>query len=309
LADKRKPPRAASDDKADQQFDDFLRRQFAALKRELEPHSQAYKKGKVLAFSTPGAKGVNRSAWKYGIAAAVLVAVAVPMVIQLNQHKIEDRQKAEEPLTSTDQEAPPTKKREEKTDTAKHKYAPLPKHVPQAKSDKNLPANDKTPARKKSAIAEAELANASDVDELALRAVKKEEEKDSSLAETTMAAKAAPAPQADDARAGGAAPSGYTERVAMARAESASAPSAAPAAAPTTRSIRIENGKERMKRQEINEDAEKQEMEKLWKEFEKNPKLFAKDQKRRTRLKVLLVRYNQKSRSNKLANVVRETNP
>lgn len=341
MANKKNTPRNGTQDNADQQFEDFLRRQFTALKRELDAHAATTRKdGKKLVL--PGGAverphgGNSRvlkffDSYKYGIAAAVLVAVAVPMVIQLNRQKFEERQIAEVRLAnaahasenakvlSNDSDAAPEiaspsarRPPQTKNDVIAQSSAPQAKNIPRPQRDTNLPSNSKTLARKKSTIAETKPASEGDADNaLALRAAK-EEEKDSPLAAITMAPKAAPAaaPQADDARSGAAAPPQNTERGAMARAESASTqPDATPPTTPTTRSIRIENNKARMKRQEIAEDAEKQEMEKLWKEFEKNPKSFAKDRKRRTRLKVLLVRYNQKSRSNKLANLERDALP
>lgn len=82
--------------------------------------------------------------------------------------------------------------------------------------------------------------------------------------------------------------------------QNAQAEDAAPAeAAKNSRSIAVDDAKSRLKKQDIASD-EKAEMEKLWKEFEQDPKSFNQDKKRSARLRTLLSRHNEKSRAKRM---------
>jgi hypothetical protein len=341
----------------DPRFDEFLQKQFAELKRELAkyPAPGAAKQGKILQLTQAPQARAGKGSWKYGIAAAVLVAVAVPMVIQLNQQKAEfaSRTEAPAPATDLDRTIPKTlpkasekqakQKAEldsldarrttmadqdeaEKAGYVKGSAVKNKKKVRTDQAEDLIAGERNTPALKaiseeampKDAMAtgkaeEGRVASAVRENESEKFFAKKEEAKP--LAQNSRSQRieapsggtpaapavppvvAAPAPAARPAITRSTAPSteisGGDRGTAMAQAEEA-----APAEK-NARSIAVDDAKTRFKKQDARED-EKAEMEKLWKEFEKDPQSFNQDKKRSARLRTLLSRHNEKSRAKRM---------
>ncbi|MBN8222163.1 MAG: hypothetical protein J0L53_14660 [Spirochaetes bacterium] len=332
----------------DPRFEDFLKRQFAQLKRELAEHApfEAAKEGKVISLEERISRPKkSRNTWQLGIAAAVLAAIAVPMVIQLNRQKAEIAYKTEAPAAAGEIV------REKDGIKAENKpTAPLQRGNKTTKLD-DLEESDGSYYKRAPANTQ-KKAEASDLrqqGERKLKAVREETSPKDSIATgkvdkpaTEAASKtAANAVRVDDAdRFAAKKESGRTERLSeesgYAMADEATAPRpapAAPAAAPTpqlaksrsapeisggdrgaaaaqgeampaeaqknSRSIAIDDAKSRIQKQESAAE-EKAEMEKLWKEFERDPKSFNQDKKRSARLRTLLSRHNEKSRAKRM---------
>lgn len=363
MAEKKSPKSRGEDPR----FEEFLQKQFAELKRELGQYAsgKAAKEGKVLSFDS-GIKraGKNRGSWKYGIAAAVLAAVAVPMVIQFNRQRAEYAARTEAPAPAADAdrtipktpeaERTPSKSSEKQTapqadldslklaeqDEATEKSGYLKAAPAKAKKKaKTEPVQDilagerNTPALKasreeaapKDAIAtgkadDGRINNALRDNESDKFFAKKEEAKPA-LAQSSRSQRAdnapsggnpaapasppvaaAPAPAARPAITRSAAPSteisGSDRGAAMAQGETV----AAAEAQKNSRSIVVDDSKARLKKQDAR-DEEKAEMEKLWKEFEQDPKSFNQDKKRSARLRTLLSRHNEKSRARRMKSV------
>lgn len=121
-------------------------------------------------------------------------------------------------------------------------------------------------------------------------------------AQTAPAAPAAaPAPTLAKSRSAPANEISGGDRSAAAQAEM---PAPAAEAQAASRSIQVDDAKSRLKQQDIVTD-EKAEMEKLWKEFEQDPKSFNQDKKRSARLRTLLSRHNEKSRAKRMKSSVK----
>lgn len=336
----------------DPRFDGFLKKQFAELRRELEKYPQGgsqKKDGKILQLTqTPQARASKniesalghpwqrrlrhlRVPLKYGIAAAVLVAVAVPMIIQLNQQKADLANQVRAPQLEQDKRE--SGRVENQKGMADTKTARADADAVTRKADRYF-KNKEKPAKEIS-DKESEIDTVSDVmaGERAEGNLKKSRDETVSR-DRFAAAEAAPAPAAsgksdlgkdmrmakEEAKptlraaapkydAGGGVDESR-QRSAMA-APAAPVPSAAPAspspsasmasrdeapAKPASRSIAIGDAQEKLRKQEAG-DEEKAEMEKLWKEFEKDPESFSRDRKRSARLKVLLARHDAKSKA------------
>lgn len=107
---------------------------------------------------------------------------------------------------------------------------------------------------------------------------------------------AAPAPQFAKSRNAPANEISGGDRGAAAQTEM---PAPAAEAQGTSRSIQVDDAKSRMKQQQSSDD-EKAEMEKLWREFEKNPQEFNRSKTKRSRLHTLLARHDRKSRAKRM---------
>lgn len=317
----------------DARFEEFLKKQFAELKRELEKHPQGglqKKEGKVLQLTQAPQSRASKGTWKYGIAAAVLVAVAVPMIMQLNQQKADlanqmqapaiEQEKQESAGAAKQKGMVDTKTAKEDPDAAtgkadgffKKKSKPAKKIADKEadidsvsdvmageRADANLnKSREETVSRDRFAAAEAPAGGKdADKDTLALKAETKPrlreamresdergasaDDSRNSAARVAQASPAAPAPTA--------APGTPSASAGMASRDEAPAK-------PASRSIAIGDAQEKQRKQDASEE-EKAEMEKLWKEFEKDPKSFSRDSKRSARLKVLLARHDTKSKT------------
>lgn len=290
----------------DARFEEFLKKQFAGLKRELEKYPQGglqKKQGKVLQLSQAPQSRAGKHSWRYGIAAAVLVAVAVPMVIQLNQQKAELSTQVQAPSLEQDKQRPgrgdkPKGMAARKTASRAADIDSVSDLVAGERAEGNLKKSreEETASRDRFAAAEmpAEQKNAGK-DMLAmkeeakptLRAATPKYEAGGGVEESRQsAATAAPSPAAP---APSAAPASPSASASMASRDEAPAK-------PAARSITLGDAQEKRRKQDAGEE-EKAEMEKLWKEFEKDPKSFSKDTKRSARLKVLLARHDTKSKA------------
>lgn len=309
-------------------FDLFLDRQFKILRDEIDTHlagRPAQKpEGKALVFNQRSRKSWATGPLKYGIAAAVLVAIVVPSVIQLNRHKetmnttaagATLNQRAGETKDSlANAKTDATTEAEERVSKqdAKAGYFARKKGMQSAdrdeleKEEANIPAakgarKDDTAdlmatKREAPAIERAEKSKNSD----RLPSVAKPAEEQASPAKPTApSAGAAPAPRSMPAMPMATGKSSEADKAAEIRAGDEVAPTAA------SRSIAVDDAKTRLKKQSAS-DEEKEEMEKLWREFEKDPKSFNKDKKRSARLKVLLSRHNEKSRAKRVKSVETE---
>jgi len=283
---KRTPP--AAEDK----FDAYLRDRFAELKRELDAQiSAGQPRAGVLQKFTPRGGFSPRGGWTVGIAALLLTAISVPLVMQLNQQREQMRNAAvtlEQPSTPATRENKPAEAEDEETAS--------PKTL--ARKDTGKRAAEKTERFEK---------DSSDSEKSGLAFKKRAqptialEDKSERAAESEKAmpqiARAAPAPAATRAAA--------AEAPAMEQAKGESradefAASAAPAMPEAkTRSAPVNDAQFRLKKAELVE-IEKNEMEQLWKEYEKNPEVFSKDKKKTERLKLLLARHDTKSRARRM---------
>ncbi len=332
----------------DPRFEAFLQKQFAELKRELAkyPAPGAAKQGKILQLAQAPQARAGRGSWRYGIAAAVLVAVAVPMVIQLNQQKAELASKMEAPAPVPEAERTLPKLAEKQTarkaeldsldarksaadlDEAEEKSQGYLKNSPAKAKKKGGPGriDDVTAGERPAATLKASREEAAPKDAMATgkaeegrvtNAVRENEsdrffakkeavkptlaqdsrshrgdESPSAVAPAAPRA-AAPAPQPAITRSAAPATeiSGGDQGAAM-------ADKPAPAEL-NARSIAVDDAKTRLKKLDASNE-EKAEMEKLWKEFEKDPKSFNQDKKRSARLRTLLSRHNEKSRAKRM---------
>jgi len=246
----------------DPKFEAFLEKQFGELKREIDAYlarNTKPKEGKVVAFK-------RKSPWVYSIAAIALVAVATPMVMQLNQQKLEQKQEIVTPTASAKREESPSKNQPEKPMVGK-----LSTRIKTARISRS---DDDSFSDSKSRAPIADQLSAADRD--------KDSELKKEAAKPTLRASApmqeSPA-EAQSESAGSAAPA---------------APAVAPAPAPERASASRAMAMEKDDSPKIDEKAE---MESLWKEFEKNPEGFGRDKKRSARLKTLLARHETKSKS------------
>ena len=147
--DKKKPTRAADDDA---KFEAFLKKQFAELRAELDSQiaQSSAKAGQVVPFSPRITSWAKRNAkWKYSIAAAVIVAVAVPMVLQLNRQKAELARQSSAPTLEQAQRNSKTLQDRvaDREEAEKDADAPLPAGNAQSKENyytrkKSAPAKD-----------------------------------------------------------------------------------------------------------------------------------------------------------------------
>jgi hypothetical protein len=312
----------------DPRFEEFLQKQFAQLKRELAEHApfDAAKQGKVLSFEDRISRPKkNRGGWTVGIAAVVLAAVAVPMVIQLNRQKVEVRAAAGEPTVAKDNatydnKSPATNSRNDKSaklDDLEERDGTYYKNAP-AKAKSKASAHDLRPEDERNLKATREEASPKDAIAMdktetktatnAVRdgdadrfAAKKESARGYAMADEKPAAApaapaAAPAPQLAKSRSAPANEISGGDRGAVAQAEM---PAPASEAQATSRSIQVDDAKQRLKHQQNTED-EKAEMEKLWREFEKNPQEFNRSKTKRSRLDTLLARHDRKSRAKRM---------
>lgn len=286
---------------SDAHFEEFLQEQFKQLRAELDRFEPPRKgvDGKLLqlpqAKATGSAFWKKVDSWRYGIAASVLLAVAVPTVIQMNREQQSKVVQATSPMNE--------KAAESKTDR------PASTLALEADDDESEEIAESRPsvARKKSASPKLAAAKPAPSKEAAdLR-----EQKDAAggmakreIPEDVMAAaEAAPiakgralasegerAPREESPRAVPAAPA------APAMADKAEEKKSANVA---SRSAPIPDAQFKLKQERIAEE-EKAEMEKLWKEFEKDPKAFQQDAKRSARLRTLLARHDTKSRARRM---------
>jgi len=318
----------------DPRFEEFLQKQFAQLKRELAEHApfDAAKQGKVLSFEDRITRPKkSRGGWTIGIAAVVLAAVAVPMVIQLNRQKAEIAFKTEAPSVAGEATAskdnpkygnksPATQSRKdtsaklddlEESDGTYYKNAPAKAkkktstHDLRQEDERNLKATREEAAPKDAiAMDKAETKTATnavrdgDADRFA---AKKESARgyamaDEKPASAPAAPAAAPAPQLAKSRSAPANEISGGNRGAVAQTEM---PASASEAQATSRSIQVDDAKQRLKQQQSTED-ERAEMEKLWREFEKNPQEFNRSKTKRSRLDALLARHDRKSRAKRM---------
>ncbi len=282
----------------DARFEEFLQTQFKQLRAELDKFEPSRKgvAGKLLQMPQARATGSTFwqkvDSWRYGIAATVLLAVAVPTVIQLNREERSAILRATGSVADKNTERRPQPAAPLHADDEREEADERP-----AVSERKQSASPKT-ASKKMAPAK-ELAKVQDEKD-ALGGMSKRE-----LPADMMAAANAPesakgrslasegeaSPAAESPRAIPAAPA--APRPVEERAEEKAAAKVASRSAP------IPDAQFRLKQDRI-ADEEKAEMEKLWKEFEKDPKAFQKDQKRSARLRTLLARHDTKSRSRRL---------
>lgn len=346
ILDKRKSKIQPGDDA---KFEAFLKKQFAELRAELDGQiaKGSAKAGKVVDLNTAREKRAAGSSvlgyfdkWKYGIAAAVIVAVAVPMVLQVNrqraelashtsapaleqsqksgktlQDRVAEREEADAEATGPNGEIQDNKDYyRQKTKAAPAKDAREARVSDDVKGRRDkLEAKTRAPAELAAGRSEgyatkeeapaperAKLQNAPATvpsgGELAEAA--------SDKAERTVAA-GAPAPAAPAspapvfaAKKRSAAPAAESE--AMRDAASKVDADEAPAAKP--RSFSLDDTNAKLKKQSIAEE-EKTEMERLWKEYEKDPKAFNKDKNRSARLRTLLARHDTRSRAKRMKTI------
>lgn len=374
LSDKRSTPKAGDDAR----FDAFLKKQFTNLRAEIDSQMAkgSLKTGKRLEFPAPAQKPARGGStlgfldrWKYGVAAVVVVAVAVPSVMQLNRQKTDLSDAMSAPTATQNHRRIEAEKGRVRagelvekegetgaTSESKNQYYAKRKMKSAAEADKgssreaslatgkvmkdaeknalafsddeDLAAGKESPAAKHRATADAR--NIAQNQETGPKVISKAEEKKASRSAGAMpSSPAAPAPAAEvriadatkapAARSMTAAPTGKRDE--KTRAETRSAETAvasaeeSPAAKP--RSLSTDDGQgrpsdaaaaasspqtegqERQKKKGASED-EKAEMEKLWREYEKDPQAFSKNKQRSSRLKTLLARHDTKSRAKRM---------
>lgn len=352
----KKPTKGQNQTAADDaKFDAFLKEQFAELRSQLDRQiSQgSAKAGKVVDLNSVREKRAAGTSvltyfdkWKYGIAAAVIVAVAVPMVLQVNRQKAELAARTGAPTLEQNQQADRTLKdriaeREEAGadadgvrpgsagETGKSYYAKKPvAPVKDAREDRksaeikgiqdavteerNAPAETTTSrtegyvskeearAPEQNQLEKAPAAGRSrETTSMAAAPADKEERSLSATAPSAGAAPSAPASPAPApvfaAKKRSAAPMPEADN----KRDAASADEAPAAKA---RSFSLDDANAKLKKQSIAEE-EKAEMEKLWKEYEKDPQAFSKDKNRSARLRTLLARHDTKSRARRMRTV------
>jgi hypothetical protein len=287
-------------------FEEFLQQQFSQVRAELDKYAPVRKGVASKLLQLPQAKATGSTflakmdSWRYGIAATVLLAVAIPSVIQLN------RQQREIALATSPTTDSPTGVELEHENRQQSKDA-----LRQEKDEVTDNKSQDLVATKRPTKGASKKQKASSKD---LYVAEKEDRVD------VISRRESPADAKSEA------PASPTARSRTISAESAGAPAPAmesakaPAALPTApaphtfggaadeervasesvaRSAPIADAQFKLKQDQIAED-EKAEMERLWKEFENNPKSFNQDKKRSARLKTLLARHDTRSRAKKI---------
>lgn len=342
----------------DAKFEEFLKKQFAELRAELDGQigRGSAKAGKVVNLESGREKRAAGSSvlalfdkWKYGVAAAVIVAVAVPMVLQVNRQKAELATRTAAPTLEQNQQAGAklkdhiTEREEAGADadgvlpgsageTGKSYYAKKPvatmkdaredrksaevKGIQDAVIEKrNAPAETTTSrtegylskeearAPEQKQLEKAPAAGRSrETTSMAAAPADKEERSLSATAPSAGAAPSAPASPAPApvfaAKKRSAAPMPEADN----KRDAASTVSADEAPAAKPRSFSLDDANAKLKKQSIAEE-ERAEMEKLWKEYEKDPQAFGKDKNRSARLRTLLARHDTKSRARRMRTV------
>jgi cytoskeletal protein RodZ len=298
----------------DPRFEEFLRRQFSQLRHEIDQHmARSAKSGKVLSFQDGVTRRKKKSPWLYSVAAVVLAAVAVPMVLQLNRQKAEFDQKTDSAPAATGSLAQNQKAAPEDREAEDIQESAPARHKAKKKSrgvDADTAENEKGARNLAFSREETVSKDAPEKRDLAGMAGEKKADPAAKPADNRAdgyaKAEEAPAPRAAPASPAAPAPATAKSRSAAPTSEGVSGGAGKPEAsdeispgAPleaASRSVTIDDAKERIKKQDIAED-EKAEMEKLWKEFEKNPEQFSKDKRRSQRLKTLLARHETRSKS------------
>ena len=326
----------------DAKFEAFLKKQFAELKSELAkyPAPAEERGGQVIPFSPRINSWAKRNAkWKYGIAAAILVAVAVPMVLQLNrqraemanrstsapaleqsqksgktlQDRVAEREEADADATRPSGEIQANKNyyEKKKVTPAKDARDAVVSDDVKGRRDK-LEAKTRAPAELAAGRSEgyatkeeapaperAKLQNAPATvpsgGELA-EAASEKAERSVAAGAPAPAAPASPAPApvfAAKKRSAAPVEESEAKRDAASKVDTDAAPAAKP------RSFSLDDTNAKLKKQSIAEE-EKTEMERLWKEYEKDPKAFNKDRNRSARLRTLLARHDTKSRAKRM---------
>jgi hypothetical protein len=346
ILSKKKPGRAADDDA---KFEAFLKKQFAELRAELDSqmaHGSA-KAGKVVDLKSAREKRAAGASvlgyfdkWKYGIAAAVIVAVAVPMVLQLNRQRTELANQTAAPAPEQGQQSGKTlqdriaDREETDADATRHSGEIQANKNSNGQKTKTAPAKDAREAGisddvkgRRDKLEESPRAPTELAASRSEGYVTKEEARSTERAKS-QAAPASPPSGGESAMAS----SEKAERSVAAGAPAPAAPGASPAPAPVfaakkrsaapmaeteakrdaasmanadeapaakPRSFSLDDTNAKLKKQSLAEE-EKAEMEKLWKEYEKDPKAFNKDANRSARLRTLLARHDTRSRAKRM---------
>lgn len=286
----------------DARFEEFLQEQFKQLRTELDRFEPSRKgiDSKLLQLPQARASGATFwqkvDSWRYGIAASVLLAVAVPTVIQMNREQRGAVVQATSPMAEAATESKADRATaseagqfdDEEREEADESRAPLAR---KKSSSSKLAASKDTPAKETGELRDqknaaggmakpelpTDMMAAAEAAPVAKGRAMASEGARSPVEESPNAMPAAPAPA-----------------VAMAdRAEEKKSANVASRSAP------IPDAQYKLKQEQI-ADEEKAEMEKLWKEFEKDPKAFQQDRKRSARLKTLLSRHDTKSRARRI---------
>lgn len=288
--------RAAKKKPADN-FDQFLAERFAELRRELDAHIAApgltaKKTGQLAHFPRPAGQ-LTRGGWKLGIAAVLLAAVAVPMVMQLNQKQAEMKATVSSPAAEQRSEPHIALNKNEAHDdeVVAEEEKPAARRAQPAKTGATKKKIAGKADEEKVPEAPAKDAGAMAYGKRSLPPMAEADAPPTTKGEAAKATMASPAPAAPAAA--------DSER----RADETRARDNLSAGAPAemqSRSAPIADAKFRLKQEEIAAE-EKAEMEKLWKEFEKDPEKFRKDAKRTERLKMLLARHDTRSRAKRLS--------
>jgi cytoskeletal protein RodZ len=299
----RTPPRGSDD-----RFEEFLKKQFAVLKDELSVYPLPAK-GRVLEFGKPS-RAKTLPAWSYGLAAGVLIAAALPIFFQLNQKTAEARQAPpqataaqsaadiDRPNEGANQQAKPNEQNFEGQESEKEVKQGNPRKFAAASSNKNSDESSKAAdASPKLAAAATTRDQHAESTESVRNAVRPDEKKDAMGGANRPMKDRSPALTVNSQAASRFERAAEeSDRVADAKGITTGAVAdseAMPAAAP--RSIAIDDNLTRAKKKEINV-SERQELEKLWKEYERDPQQFNKNAKRRARLTALLDQFKMRSR-------------
>ncbi len=308
MAERRsKKTKGAGKFKSDAQFEEFLQLRFAEVRAELDKFDRpAASKAEGQLLQLPQARAASDStfwkkldSWRYAVAATVLLAVAVPAVMQLNREQrvaavaavIPEGQTKTE---STDEAPSSTRSARLKQSEREEADFDAPrdrttKEFPQKKIAKTTETGTKDRGlNKKEDVADVMSAREAPADLKAMAPAPAEAKG------RAMPDEAAGAPAPESAKAPAASPAAPAPYAAE-----SSADEERTASTVAKRSAPIADAQFKQKHEQIAEE-EKLEMERLWKEFEKDPKSFNQDKKRAARLKALLARHDTRSRAKKV---------
>lgn len=304
MAKRGKTIRSAKHDEL--RFEEFLQQQFNQLRAELDKYAPERNGVASKLLQLPQAKATGSTfwakmdSWRYGIAATVLLAVAIPSVIQLNRQQREIAMAASPKTEGATAVELDHKIRQQSKDVPRREN----EEVSDDRSQDLVTAKrpDKGVSKKRDVVSKdgyaAEKEDLADV-------ISRREPPANAKAEAPASAEArgrvmameaagAPAPAIESAKSPAASPTAPTSRNFGAAADEERVASESVA-----RSAPIADAQFKLK-QEQNVEDEKVEMERLWKEFEKDPKSFNQDKKRSARLKTLLARHDTRSRARKV---------
>ncbi|HRP69324.1 MAG TPA: hypothetical protein PLY93_07320 [Turneriella sp.] len=118
-------------------FDTFLEKQFAIIKEEIDSQIKKKEVGKKVLFKSGISPAAGKkSRWQYGLAALVAVGVAVPLLFELNQTQLQEKEALATPRIVIPDAVPAPKNAKPKKEITR--VAPTPSHAQKRSKKKEI---------------------------------------------------------------------------------------------------------------------------------------------------------------------------